>query len=47
MLFRSATPEQEHRQFEEDLVTERTKLLSAEDTALSYNKQVVSIVHES
>jgi hypothetical protein len=47
MLFRSATPEQEHRQFEEDLVTERTKLLSAEDTALSYNKQVVSIAQES
>jgi hypothetical protein len=47
MLFRNATPEQERRQFEEDLVTERTQLLSAKDDALSYNKQVVSTAHES
>jgi hypothetical protein len=47
MWFRSATPEQEHRQLEEDLVTERSKLLSVKDTALSYNKQAVSVVHES
>jgi hypothetical protein len=46
MLFRSATSERQHRHFEQDLVTERSKLLNAKEAALSYNKQVVSTAHE-
>jgi hypothetical protein len=46
MLFRSATSERQHGQFEQDLVTERSKLLNTKDAALSYNKQIVSTAHE-
>jgi hypothetical protein len=46
MLFRKVASERQHCQFEQDLVTERSKLLNAKDTAFCYNKQVVSTARE-